>query len=720
MTYIAHKNDAGGVQTVKEHSENTAVLSGEFAVDSFKPICRQIGLLHDVGKYQRDFQRRIGGDDSIRIEHSICGAKVAGEMYGKTALAHLMQCCIAGHHSGIPDCGTRADNNGDPTLFGRMRRECQDYSAYREELEIQKIGSDDFNALLTHRCGSKEEMIERFAFFVRYCFSCLTDADSIDTMRASGVPAPEELTSDFPRMKRLLEDRLGSFSGKTPLQKMRSVLQRQAFESAAQDAEIYLMNMPTGSGKTLAGMECALIRAALTGKRRIIYVIPYNSIIDQTVDTFEKLFGDRAQILRHQSSFSYEDMEDWDEDYRRNIKLVTENWDAQIIVTTAVQFFESLYANRRGKLRKLHNMAESVLIFDEAHLMPVDYLQPCLRAVAYITRFLRSEAIFLTATMPDFNSVIRQYALPDSVIRDLVPDKSGFAAFKKNTYTDMGKVSDEELLEKAAQYPSSLIVVGSRAGAKELYRLCTGRKFHLSTHMTAADRTRVIGQIRRALSELTRDSSSPEERVTVISTSLIEAGVDLDFDAAFRELGGLDNVLQTGGRCNREGLREKGDVFIFERDGGRYTRPEQNIMRGIMREFEDISSVEAVREYYRRLYTLKAEDITANSLGALCSGIWDIPFRHYSIKLIDDGGADSVMVPEGEEGQRLAAEMRSSGYANVRRIQKYCCSVSAGELDDLKRQNAVDDFGTGVFVLTNMDYYDPETGIQLQGKDIIF
>lgn len=195
---------------------------------------------------------------------------------------------------------------------------------------------------------------------------------------------------------------MSAFMCRTRLQKARSALQAQAFQRASRDAEIYLMNMPTGSGKTLASVKIALERALAGKKKRIIYVIPYNSIIDQTVDVFEGLFGGELEILRHQSTFSYEDTEDQDEDYQKAAKLAVENWDAPFIVTTAVQFFESIYANKRGKLRKLHNMADSILVFDEAHLMPQSYLQPCLQSIAFITKYLNSEAIFFDGNHAGF------------------------------------------------------------------------------------------------------------------------------------------------------------------------------------------------------------------------------------------------------------------------------------------------------------------------------
>lgn len=726
MTYIAHKAENGSIQTVKEHSEQTAALAAAFAIPAFKDIAYQTGLLHDVGKYQPSFQKRISGNDAIRIEHAACGAHAVEALYGKTPMSFMMALCIMGHHSGLPDCGSSDDTEYAVTFYGRMHRETEDYGIYRDELPLAPVSDDPLIRLLKEDCTSRQELTERYAFFTRYCFSCLTDADSVDSMAASGVPIPQKLSSDFAAMLSLLDEKLSSFSCTTALQKARALLQKQAFDNIGADANVYLMNMPTGSGKTLAGMKCALTRALKKRKKHIIYVIPYNSIIDQTVDTFEKVFGETADILRHQSSFSYEDLPDKDEDYKENVKRVCENWDADVIVTTAVTFFESVYGNRRGKLRKLHNMANSILVFDEAHLMPVPYLQPCLRAVSYLTRFFDSEAIFLTATMPDFGALIERYALKGIAVRDLVPDKTVFSAFKKNRYTVLGETSDEDLLKRASTYTSSLIVVNSRAAARSLFASATGEKYHLSTYMTASDRSRVIARIREALAALNKDFPLAKDvpdsrRIVVISTSLIEAGVDLDFEAAFRETAGLDNVLQTGGRCNREGLRTNGDVFLFDRsDGAKTSRTEQSILRGVTAEYEDISSEDAIRAYYERLYAAKQDEITAHSLGNMADNIQTIPFRQYVVKLIDDSRTASVMVPLDEEGQALVRTLKTTGYADIRKMQKYCCTVYEKELAELMRQHVVDDFGTGAYILTNPDYYDHETGILFEGQDIFF
>ena len=457
--YKAHINEnTGAVQTVKEHSKNTADLCRQFSVPVLKNFIYNVGLLHDIGKFQEDFQRRIDGEN-IKVEHSACGALAAKKLY-PDSIGLMMEYCIAGHHSGIPDGGFKNDTPDMPTLSGRLKRNFEDFSAYKEELKLLEINRKEIINFLMQDCGKNREiLVDKFAFLTRYIFSCLVDADSIDTARFCREEKIHPLTADFQACLEKVNLRLNSFVCITPLQKNRALLQKQVFEKAEVNGEIYLMNMPTGSGKTLCSVKFALERAIRTGKKRIIYIIPYNSIIDQTMTVFEEIFGSDAEILRHQSTFSYEE-NDFSEDYRKSAKSAAENWNVEsIIVTTAVQFFESVYANKRGKLRKLHNMADSILIFDEAHLMPQNYLQPCLRAIAYITKYLNSETVFLTATMPDFPKLLRQYALENSQIIDLIKDTSMFSIFRKCKYQQIGKLNAESLLEKAMSYPSSLIIV---------------------------------------------------------------------------------------------------------------------------------------------------------------------------------------------------------------------------------------------------------------------
>lgn len=719
---IAHKNpNSDSVQTVQQHSLSAAETAGTFAIPELKKTVYNMTLLHDIGKYQPSFQKKITGDSRKRVDHSTCGAVEAKKLFGNSMVSMISQYCIAGHHTGLPDGGSRNDTVEDTTLQGRLSdtSRLEDYSDYKDELQPEQISDKELFCLFTG-AESQEDVIERFAFLTRYCFSCLTDADSLDTIQFCTGRENAELTSDFIACLAKINEKLSSFHPVTALQMARPVLQRQVFEKTDTDSDIYLMNMPTGSGKTLCSMKFALERAVRTGKRRIIYVIPFNSIIDQTVSVLEELFGKSASIVRHQSSFCIDDT-DYDEDYKTLVRSVTENWNAQIIVTTSVQFFESVYKNKRNRLRKLHNMADSVIILDEAHMMPPEYLKPCLRAVSYITKLLHSEAVFLTATMPDFRELVRKYALPSSRVTDLITDMDSFPLFRKGRFVNRGEMNEEALLIEACQNPSALIVVNRRATAARLYDMASGTKFHLSTYMSAYDRKRTIDSIRKALADLENDfpdgKNIPEERrILVISTSLIEAGVDLDFFTVYRELSGLDSILQAGGRCNREGRRHGAVIHIF--DSGVPSKDGRvNIAKGLLKEYEDISAPECIREYYRRLFRVQEKVISGNTIAVGCTGMDNVAFATYAqtFNLIE-GNTIAVAVASDEESRQLTEQLRITGCTNYRKLQKYTFTVYEYELQKLIQQGAVTEYG-GVWCLTNSDYYSREKGVGFEATD---
>ncbi|MCD7774434.1 MAG: CRISPR-associated helicase Cas3' [Clostridiales bacterium] len=725
--YIAHIREATEeIQTVKQHCENTAELCSSNAVPEMQSLLYAMGIAHDIGKYQKSFQCRISGEN-IRVEHSTCGALVIDEKYPFPACL-MMEYCIAGHHSGLPDGGYRNDTEDMSTLAGRMKRHFEDYSVYQSELAFPELNFEQWQQYILKDCGrNTDRLIDKFAFLTRYAYSCLVDADSKDTADfCRKGKTPRALNVNFFKCLEKVNERLSSFHCETVLQQARACLQAQAFASSKQDGEIYLMNMPTGSGKTLAGVKIALEKAIAGKKKRIIYVIPYNSIIDQTAEVFENIFGEDAEILRHQSTFSFEDDKDADEDYRQAAKCAVENWQAPFIITTAVQFFESVYSNKRGKLRKLHNMADSILIFDEAHLMPQNYLQPCLQSIAYITRYLNSEALFLTATMPDFSHLLREYALPDSRIVNLISDTDAFSVFQKCRYRYLGETESEKLLEKVRESPSALVIVNTKRAARSLYQACTGRKFHLSTYMTPVDRQRVLKEIRTELSNLEADFPTLQEvpndrKITVFSTSLIEAGVDLDAFTVFRETAGLDSILQAGGRCNREGKRKTADVFIFDfsdANGSAIKDEKRNLTKGMLRKYSDISAPECIREYYDRLFFMNKDAIQKHSIHTQCCDIRSIPFQSYAKEFeLIDGKTVSLVVPRDEKSKTLIAALQAGQTVHTRQLQEYSASLYQRELDDLIRQGAVSDYGSGVFCLTNPDYYDENIGILFDARD---
>lgn len=714
MDYYAHVSGEKK-QNIADHLKNVAEMASDFAVDFMKEIVYEAGNVHDIGKYSTAFQKRLKGS-KIKYEHSSCGAIEINKIdcsKHKKLIAFMLMYCIAGHHTGLPDGGTEGDSaGGDVTLYSRLKREenyineC-DYSAYNSEIKLRLPDAEEIVEEL-QKSYDKTDCLEKYAFFTRYLFSCLTDADFLDTeLFCNDNKTVKKLSADFNLIEKAVSERLALLASDTTLRAARGRLQSQAVENSREPCRISILNMPTGSGKTLCSLQIALQKLRNSGKKRIIYVIPYTSIIEQTAETFENIFGTYADILQHHSNFCADDS-DKEPDTVEKLKKASENWDAPIIITTNVQFFQSIYHYKSSRLRKLHNMADSIIIFDEVHMLPVEMLQPCLRGIGYITNYLNSEAIFLSATMPDYSLFFKRL-IPDCTVNELIKNKSDFMYFQNCCYTDLGETDFDNIIEKAQQYTNSLIIVNSRKSAREIYSKLSGRKYHLSTYMTPADRSEVIKEIRSLLNN--------NECVTVVSTSLVEAGVDLDFEAVFRQLAGLDSILQSGGRCNREGLREYGNVYIFETDdkpkGDMQIRAD--ITRNLLKNNENISSEHCIKEYYDRLFGFSDEVIRKNSIASDCNGFDNIPFRTYAkeFRLIRDDTI-GLIIDNCTESSELLYRLENGDASVRRKLQKYTVSLRIhGEFDHAMSLGLVRDTGMGVFVLSNNDYYRCETGLDL-------
>lgn len=708
IVYAAHRTEDGRIQSVKEHLENTARLCREYAIDELKDCAYLCGLLHDIGKYTHSFQKYINGDTSARVEHARYGAQEVSK--NKSWYVPMLEYCIAGHHTGLPDGGAKNALPESPTLRGLMKRETEDYSEFYREISASYPNNTFLRIFF---CDDRTEFTERYAFFTKYMFSCLTDADFIDTESFFTPDTDRKITGDFKSAYERVRERLNSFVPITEVQRTRRFLQAQVYESVKDDAEVYLIDMPTGSGKTLCSIKAALEKVITGDKKRIIYVIPYVSIIEQTANIFRDIFGDVLPVLEHHSNYDF-DNEDKNEQLTADkLKRCCENWDAPFIVTTNIQFFESLYHHKSSRLRKLHNLADSVIVFDEVHMLPTKYIQPCLRAIGYVTKYLHAAALLMSATMPDYTELFGKYMKQNRFVT-AVNDKTTFGVFKRCRYTYISKCSIETIAEKTVMEDNALIIVNKRRTARELYKLCKsagiGNVYHLSTYMTPAHRSEVIEQIHEDLSE--------GIKTTVVSTSLVEAGVDLDFAAVFRENAGLDNIIQSGGRCNREGRLEKGEVYVFETGGDRgEIRMKANITRKLFEEYEDISSEECVKEYYRRLLKSDESVIDKNSITAFmgdCPNCSEIPFREYSESFSFISNETIGIVIPDESNKELIEKLRFGAVSVKRQLQKYCASVRGHEFKTLAETGIIEKTEGGVFILSNPDYYDNEIGLDIE------
>lgn len=723
MKYYAHTREDGERQTVKAHLTGVSEKAEKFSVDLLKPIAKKASLYHDIGKYALNFQKRLD-NDKVKFSHAACGALEYKKFADKNdCFAPLMEYCIAGHHTGLMDGGTVADSSDSPTLSGTLKRENEytgesDYSAYATEIEFATLTQEERTPLYNELLSAKDptELIERYAFFTKYVFSCLTDADFLDTEIFCNKNVERGMSGDFKMALDKLNRELSDMPSNTPLRQARSRIQQQAFDNSVNKSHISILDMPTGSGKTL----CSLKLALESGKKRIIYVIPYTSIIEQTANKFEKMFGDVLHVLQHHSNYSYDGNTEEEKKTAEKLKKTCENWDAPLIITTSVQFFQSIYHYKGSALRKLHNLRDSVIVFDEIHLIPTELLRPCLKAVGYITKYLNSEALFLSATMPDYSKLFDKF-LPDVNYNKLVTDRTNFKYFKKCEYKDMGKTTLETIAENASRCKNALIVVNTKKTAAELYSLVQGEKYHLSANMTPAHRSRVI--------EVVRNKLENGEHITVVSTSLVEAGVDLDFNTVFRQLSGLDSILQAGGRCNREGKDAKGYVYVFDIDEtyrkGSDLAMRINKTKGLLKKYQDITSYDCIKEYYDGIFDFNQSRIAENSIAKYNEqsnsfdrqGLmlpYSIPFRSYAMQF-EYISADTISIviddPNDQTCHELVETLRNGDMSVRRALQKYSVSVYMNVFKDLYSQGVLNDHGTGIFILENQSYYNNETGL---------
>lgn len=709
--YIAHITEDMRTQTLKEHLKSVAECAAAFSCDLVSDITYLAGLLHDIGKYSDAFQEKIRGS-KIQVEHSLAGAIYVNEKV-KSGLEKLMlQYVIMGHHTGLPDGGAEADKEDDPTLNARLSRTPQDYSAFKTEISPENVDPGKLDSLLNAlwNQGKRMDAVEVFAFFTRYVFSCLCDADFLDTELFFNPETERGFPADFELALQLLDEKINAFAPDTPVKKARAELFAQANRNAASAEQINILNMPTGSGKTLTSLRLALDLAQREGKRRIIYVIPYTSIIEQTAAEFSSIFKDNLTILQHHSNFDFEIQKDKEKDgdsTAEKLKKAAENWDCNLIITTNVQFFSSLYSYKGSKLRKMHNIANSILVFDEIHMLPIDYLQPCIRAIGYITQYLGSKAIFLSATMPDYGKLFERY-IPECGVKTLITDKSSFTSFKNTEIHYIGEISPEALIARAWEAQSALIVTGTKKSARELFKLAGEKKYHLSTYMTPNHRTSVIASIKEDL--------KAGHKITVFSTSLIEVGVDLDFEVVFRELSGMDSILQSAGRCNREGRRAAGNVYVYKTEDKREGEAglKRSITLDIIKKHEDITDSCCVTEYFRRLYGFNDDSIEQNSIAGSPDSptpIKNLPFRKYAeqFKLIEEDTV-AVVINRCADCAALLESLRFKKRRAMRSLQKYTVAVKFFELESALKRGLVHE-RDGIYVLSDNVFYNDYYGL---------
>ena len=737
MKYIAHvkfnQENQAIEHLLEDHLQKVAKLAANNAQGFGASYWAELaGRWHDLGKYSTEFQDYIRDQSGYerenahieypnmkgRINHSSAGALFATQQFKERfqdeICSKIIAYLIAGHHAGLADW---SGESGQASLYARM----QDTPLLRKAL------SNSPPKAILNFSTPKDFFKENadVSFWIRMLFSCLVDADFLDTERFMSPKRSQQRQSmvSLFALNQTLDQYLGRFTQTAPegINIYRQKILEDCQNSAALRSGLFSLTVPTGGGKTLSSLSFALRHAIQHKKARIIYVIPYTSIIEQTAELFKQIFHAYPDaVLEHHSNFDTDSNKE-----TAYLRLASENWGAPIIVTTAVQYFESLYASRSSSVRKLHNIVNSVVILDEAQLLPPDYLMPILHVIKELSQYYQVSHLLCTATQPALESQPKTFAkdqfkgLDRGSVQEIIshPDQLNKVFKRVSIILIADKITKwEQLLTLMLDHQSFLCIVDRRSDAQTLYQQLPpdSHTFHLSGLMCGQHRSDVIRQIKNQL--------KCNKPVKVISTQLIEAGVDIDFPIVFKTMAGLDSIAQAAGRCNREGrLRDKGKVFVFE--------PPKAAPVGHLRQAADIGrrlllqpgldplSSQAFTTYFEQLYWLKGEALDKKNI--LSDDLHPNP--HFSFKFrraakkfkLIENDYKTLLIPYGE-GEKHIQRLRNSDkiYRELKhKLQRYSINIPSQYFEKLLMQDRLETCN-GFWILIDNTLYHGISGLQ--------
>ncbi|MEF2231723.1 MAG: CRISPR-associated helicase Cas3', partial [Pseudodesulfovibrio sp.] len=712
MTTYAHtleNAEPDAWQTLEEHSEKVADLAACFS-EPFKASAwgRAVGLLHDIGKHSPEFQKRLTGENGKAADHKGAGARLFEDL--QSGFGRVGAYCIAGHHRGLPDFYGTKNGKSLGAILSHAKPLPEGVAN-----PLEGMPEPEFPFALRHPF--------QVSFFTRMLFSALVDADFLDTeafmeaekgsWRIVG-PSLEELGA-------ALDRKLAAFDKPGRINGLRAEILTHCRSRAALEPGLFTLTVPTGGGKTLSSMAFALDHARRHGKRRIVYVVPYTSIIEQNAQVFREIFPLHS-VIEHHSTFDarlhfLEDGGDESPAARRH-RLACENWDSPVVVTTNVQFFESLFAAKPSRCRKLHNLADAVIILDEAQMLPVEFMNPCLRALEELAAHYGASVVLCTATQPalrkeDFACGLE--GLGDH--RELAPDPQRMhEAFRRTELHDCGDKSLQDVADMVRERDQVLCIVNTRARAAELFGLVRGEPGarHLSAVMCPAHRSESLAAIRRML--------SAGQPCRVVSTQLVEAGVDVSFPEVIREIAGLDSITQAAGRCNREGEHEAlAPVSIFNPVEGlpRVFNGPARHTESVLRSGKDPFSPEAITQFFKLHYWLQKDVLDKKRiLDDLSDGNGQWSFREAAKKFrLIESPMVPIIIPFNARAAELVNALRFAEHHGgiLRKLQQYTVQVYEQQFAALDGAGAVEWVAEAYAVLCRMEYYDEMLGLTLPG-----
>lgn len=757
--YYAHstaREDMADWEPLAAHLVRVAQRAGLFA-EGFGGgnAARLAGLLHDLGKYSPQFQAYIKGHGT-GVDHSTAGARIVRTLAtdpNDKLVADIISYAIAGHHAGLPNySGKRA------ALADRLE---ESYpisplaEIWRDEVRVEASG------LLPQKLQPKKgRQAFQLSVLGRMIFSCLVDADSLETEAFDNEAQNTRKDRIWPDLQKRLSDLICAFDAYMaakyeklpperrthPLNLLRQEVLAHVRAKAQMQKGLFTLDVPTGGGKTLASLAFALEHAQAHGMARIIYSIPYTSIIEQTADIFRAVLGEEM-VLEHHSAIEPRVMEDEKSDPSSSQtpeakrRRAMENWDAPVVVTTSVQLFETLFSHRKARCRKLHHLANSVIILDEAQVMPLNLLRPCVAMLDELALNYGCTIVLCTATQPALLAPGFKGGLPPERVHELAPDPERLdTAFRRMTL-DMRthKMSDAALVAELVDWPQGLIIVNSRKHALKLYEAAKEAglegRVHLSTRQTGADRATLLADVRDRLAR-----GAP---CRVISTSLIEAGVDVSFPRVWRAKAGLESIIQSAGRCNRESRwsREDSRIVVFTPEEGEpppAIRAHVAALDRVSKKHEDLFSKAAIEDYFGEVYWQKGDgldqiDIGDDRTGAvldqfLFGGTRTNPRTNFAYRTVGENfrfietTMVPVIIPQTEDVEKTLAALDHGLPAGeaARRLQRHVVQVP-----DRYRQQMIENgdvtfkegFADQFAVLRTRGLYSRERGLLWERAD---
>lgn len=717
-TIISHlyknkENDQWVIQTNDDHSKNVASLCEKFASQFGMPSWGYVlGVLHDKGKESIAFQQHIkreSGFDPVAIvngntHHAYVGAILARRLYGDSS-TNVFVNQIFSHHSGLHD---------DDELFG-LGSELNSDIPQEIDTTVKKKELERAN----QRCDRID-----FNHLSRMLYSCLVDADFLDTESFMDKES-SKLRNNKPELKCLLP-KLDSYleilrnkAKSSTVNDIRNEVQKRCVSSSSSSVGFYSLTVPTGGGKTLSSLVWAIKHAIHNGQKRIIIAIPYTSIIVQTASILRQIFGEEC-VLEHHSNVDPEEIKD--EKLKEKMKLATENWDYPIIVTTNVQLFESMFSNKPSVCRKLHNIVNSVIILDEVQNLPMNYLQPIVNSLKTYNKLFNVSVLFTTASQPILSGLI-EGCNPQAnfngieQVSEIIPNELNLhdkLRRVKISINNDGKTYDE-VAKMLSNHSRVLCIVNTRRDAKELFERLPkeGITLHLSKMMCPAHICKTIETIKAALKD------ENHKIIRVVSTQLIEAGVDIDFPVVFRQEAGLDSILQAAGRCNREGKNGLSTTYVFslnrEHNLHQDIRAANNARLNLGGE-RDWFAPETMTEYFRQRYYRQQSFDGEGITNLLANCLFKTAANKF--KLIEDTGTNVIVC--WENSMELTKQLLENGpsYMLMKKLSKYMVNINKSDFKNLKDMGILSEKKEGVFVVDYKQQYDKHIGLRTDNKMI--